>query len=154
MKERRLARRLALDVLYEGEIRDRLPVEAWDVRDTDGWVLLSPTDEEVDVGDDYGAPTSEALEYGRSLVEGVQEHHAAIDALIARYADRWAIERMPVIDRNLVRIALFELFWGRDVPVAVAINEAVELAKALSTDDSGRFINGLLGRIVDKELVR
>ena len=87
-------------------------------------------------------------------MDGVQEHQADIDALIARYADRWAIERMPVIDRNLVRIALFELFWRRDVPVPVAINEAVELAKALSTDDSGRFINGLLGRIVDKELVR
>jgi transcription antitermination protein NusB len=154
MKERRVARRLALDVLYEAEIRDRLPVDAWQVRSSEGWVLLSGADDEIDVSDDYGAPSEEALVYGRTLVDGVQEHQADIDALIARYADRWAIERMPVIDRNLVRIALFELFWRRDVPVPVAINEAVELAKALSTDDSGRFINGLLGRIVDKELVR
>jgi transcription antitermination protein NusB len=154
MRERRLARRLALDVLYEAEIRSRLPVEAWEIRNREGWVLLSATDDEADVADEYGAPSTEALGYGCKLVEGVQDHQADIDALIARYADRWAIERMPVIDRNLVRIALFELFWRRDVPVPVAINEAVELAKALSTDDSGRFINGLLGRIVDKELVR
>ena len=154
MKERRFARRLALDVLYEAEIRDRLPVDAWEIRSSEGWVMLTAADEEVDGPDGYGAPSEEALLYGRTLVDGVQEHQADIDALIARYADRWAIERMPVIDRNLVRIALFELFWRRDVPVPVAINEAVELAKALSTDDSGRFINGLLGRIVDKELVR
>jgi N utilization substance protein B len=154
MKERRFARRLALDVLYEAEIRDRLPVDAWEIRSSEGWVVLSRADEEADGVDGYGAPSEEAVLYGRTLVEGVQEHQADIDALIARYADRWAIERMPVIDRNLVRIALFELFWRRDVPVPVAINEAVELAKALSTDDSGRFINGLLGRIVDKELVR
>lgn len=154
MKERRFARRLALDVLYEAEIRDRLPVDAWEIRSSEGWVMLSGADEEADGVDGYGAPSEEAILYGRTLVEGVQEHQADIDALIARYADRWAIERMPVIDRNLVRIALFELFWRRDVPVPVAINEAVELAKALSTDDSGRFINGLLGRIVDKELVR
>ncbi|MFP5298419.1 MAG: transcription antitermination protein NusB, partial [Actinomycetota bacterium] len=67
-----------------------------------------------------------------------------------RYADRWAIERMPVIDRNLIRMALFEVLWGDQVPVPVAINEAVELAKALSTEDSGRFINGLLGRIIEE----
>jgi N utilization substance protein B len=87
----------------------------------------------------------------RDLVEGVQSHHADIDALIVSYADKWTIERMPVIDRNLVRIALYEFLWGQDIPVAVAINEAVELAKAFSTEDSGRFVNGLLGRIAEKE---
>jgi N utilization substance protein B len=59
---------------------------------------------------------------------------------------------MPVVDRTLLRMAMFELLWGGDTPVAVAINEAVELAKSLSTEDSGRFINGLLGRVVEKEL--
>jgi N utilization substance protein B len=72
--------------------------------------------------------------------------------LIVKYADRWAIERMPVIDRSLLRMALFELLWGDDIPVAVAINEAVELAKSLSTEDSGRFVNGLLGKIAEQEL--
>jgi transcription antitermination protein NusB len=151
MKERRAARRLALDVLYEAEIRDALPLEAWDVRTHDGWVIPAPDDSDLELLD--VAPEA-AAEYARQLVAGVQEHQADIDALIARYADHWTIARMPVIDRNLLRIAMFELLWRDDIPVAVAINEAVELAKSLSTDDSGRFINGLLGKIVDKELVR
>jgi N utilization substance protein B len=151
MRVRRAARRLALDVLYEAEIRDLLPLEAWAVRSEDGWVVAAAG--EAGQGEEQpDRPPDEALGYGQELVEGVQAHQADLDALIARYADRWAIERMPVIDRNVLRMALFELLWRRDVPVAVVINEAVELAKALSTDDSGRFINGLLGRIVDKEL--
>jgi transcription antitermination protein NusB len=84
------------------------------------------------------------------LVEGVQANQADIDALIATHADRWALSRMPVVDRNVLRMALFELLWCDDVPPAVAINEAVELAKSLSTEDSGRFINGLLGRIAEE----
>jgi N utilization substance protein B len=151
MKERRAARRLALDVLYESEIRDELPLEAWDVRTHDGWVIPAPDDSDLELPD---VTPEAATEYARLLVAGVQEHQADIDALIARYADHWTIARMPVIDRNLLRIAMFELLWRDDIPVAVAINEAVELAKSLSTDDSGRFINGLLGKIVDKELVR
>jgi N utilization substance protein B len=96
-------------------------------------------------------PDAGAVDYARELVGGVQAHQSSIDRLIERYADRWALERMPVVDRAVLRIALFELLWGGNVPVPVAINEAVELAKSLSTDDSGRFINGLLGRIVDDE---
>ena len=113
---------------------------------------MIPTEEEaVTLVPTETEPTPDVLEYARSLVTGVQEHHADIDSLITSYADKWAIERMPMVDRNLVRIALFELFWGDDVPVAVAINEAVDLAKAFSTEDSGRFVNGLLGRIVERE---
>lgn len=148
MKERRAARRLALDVLYEADIRDRLPLEALAARRDEGWVT------EVDEGapgiDEQPGPR--VLEYARSLVSGVQSHQADIDSLIVRYADRWAIQRMPVVDRSLVRIAVFELLWGEDIPVAVAINEAVDLAKDLSTEDSGRFVNGLLGRIAESEL--
>jgi transcription antitermination factor NusB len=138
-------------VLYESEIRDELPLEAWNVRTHDGWVIPAPDDSDLELPD---VTPEAATEYARLLVAGVQEHQADIDALIARYADHWTIARMPVIDRNLLRIAMFELLWRDDIPVAVAINEAVELAKSLSTDDSGRFINGLLGKIVDKELVR
>ena len=154
MRARRAARRLALDVLYEAEIRDRLPLEALEAREREGWVI--PGAEEAVDAPEHALEQSpaEVIEYARRLVAGVQAHQADIDALIVKYADHWAIERMPVIDRNLVRIALFELLWRRDIPVAVAINEAVELAKELSTDDSGRFVNGLLGRIVDQELVR
>jgi len=152
MRTRRVARRLALDVLYEAEIRDRLPLEAWEAHRDEGWVVPTQSDDESrDPSESNGDLRLSATGYARELVEGVQAHQADIDGLIARYADRWAIERMPVVDRNLLRIALFELLWRPDIPVPVAINEAVELAHELSTDDSGRFINGLLGRIVEQE---
>lgn len=149
MKERRDARRLALDVLYEAEIRDQLPAEAFEARRRGGWVLAA-SDE--DGSRSTVEPVPAVLAYARTLVEGVQEHQADIDALIAEVADKWAIQRMPVVDRTLLRMAIFELLWRDDVPVAVAINEAVELAKALSTDDSGRFINGVLGRVVERRV--
>lgn len=148
MRERRAARRLAIDVLYESEIRDSLPTEALAARQQSGWVVATSDD----LSEPFGIkepPSNDAVAYARRLIEGVQNHHADIDALIARYADRWAIDRMPVVDRTLLRIALFEMLWGEDVPFAVAINEAVELAKQLSTEESGKFINGLLGRIAD-----
>jgi transcription antitermination protein NusB len=153
LRTRRAARRLALDVLYAAEIRDELPADALRARKSGDWVVPAAEDatdppEGLVEEDSPGSP-SEALEYARALVEGVQAHQADIDELIARYADRWAITRMPVIDRTVVRIALFELLWRDDVPVPVAINEAVELVKALSTEDSGRFVNGLLGRIAE-----
>lgn len=138
---------MALDVLYEAEIRGLLPLETFEERLRLGWYVDRNIEEGAESTDE---PSTDVLDYARKLVTGVQEHHAAVDELIERYADRWAIERMPVIDRNLVRIALFEILWGAEVPVPVAINEAVELAKSLSTDDSGRFVNGLLGRIVEE----
>jgi N utilization substance protein B len=124
-----------------------LPLEAFAERQRMGWSAEGGGDESMDE-----EPEGEVLDYARSLVAGVQEHHADLDVLIVKYADRWAIERMPVIDRSLLRMALFELLWGDDIPVAVAINEAVELAKSLSTEDSGRFVNGLLGKIAEQEL--
>ena len=143
MNERRLARRLALDVLYEAEVRDMLPVEAYRERERLGWSV----DDDESVAEQ---PERGVLAYARSLVQGVQDHHADIDELITRYADHWAISRMPVVDRNIIRVAVWELVWGENVPVAVAINEAVELAKSYSTEDSGRFVNGVLGKIVDE----
>ena len=143
---RRQSRRLALDVLYEAEIRDQLPVDAFEARRRTGWVQATPDDDGSRPPTD---PDPVVLAYARALVEGVQEHQADIDELIASSADRWAIQRMPVVDRTLLRMAIFELLWRDDVPVAVAINEAVELAKTLSTEDSGRFINGVLGRVAD-----
>lgn len=133
-------------MLYEAEIRDSLPSQAFEARERDGWVVA--------VGDEdiIGPPqdvTPEVITYGRELVAGIQAHQAEIDGLLAAYADRWAIERMPVVDRTILRLAVYELLWGNDVPVPVAINEAVELAKELSTEDSGRFVNGLLGRVAE-----
>lgn len=115
---------------------------------------MTPGADDLDE-DDSGAAQEDSgadvVGYARRLVAGTQQHHAEIDELITAYADRWTIDRMPVIDRTVLRIAVFELLWGEDVPVAVVINEAVELAKSLSTDDSGRFVNGLLGRIAETE---
>lgn len=125
-----------------------LPREAFELRRSGGWVVATSGDGPVE--DELGDPAEEAVDYALVLVDGVQEHQAEIDRMIASHADHWALERMPIVDRNVLRIALFELLWSTDVPVAVAINEAVELVKALSTDDSGRFVNGLLGRIADQ----
>jgi transcription antitermination factor NusB len=124
-----------------------LPVEALDERGSQGWMIEG---EFAEGGEGSADPSDAAVDYATTLVKGVQEHQAEIDALISRYADRWTIDRMPVIDRNILRLALFELLWGEDVPVAVAVNEAIEIAKSLSTEDSGRFINGILGRIADQ----
>ena len=146
MQLRSAARRLALDVLYEAEIRGCEPLVAFELSRSAGWVVPTAADQDSGAGE---SPSDEVVAYAHHLVTGVQEHHGPIDEMIARYADRWTIDRMPVVDRNVIRIGVFELLWSDDVPVAVAINEAVELAKAFSTDDSGRFVNGLLGKIAE-----
>jgi N utilization substance protein B len=86
-------------------------------------------------------------EYAAGIVLGVEEHRARIDGLLTRYSEHWAVDRMPVIDRAVLRIAVYELAYEPETPTAVVISEAVELAKQYSTKDSGRFVNGLLGRI-------
>lgn len=87
-------------------------------------------------------------EFARELVAGVTEHSIGIDQLLAEYAKEWTVERMPAVDRSILRLACYEIVYGKDVPVAVAIDEAVEAAKELSTDESSRFVNGLLGAMV------
>jgi N utilization substance protein B len=89
-------------------------------------------------------------EYAQRLVLGVDTHHDEIDALIRKYSEHWALERMPVIDRTLLRLGTYELGWEHETPTAVVITEAVELAQQYSTKDSGRFVNGLLSRIADE----
>lgn len=89
-------------------------------------------------------------EYVLRLVRGIDEHHDEIDALLRKYSEHWALERMPVIDRALLRMGVFELGWVPEVPTPVVISEAVELAKQYSTKDSGRFVNGLLSRIASE----
>jgi transcription antitermination protein NusB len=126
---RREARKRALDVLYEADLRRRpIPV-----------VLSDHLDREDDPLPDYAV----------ALVRGVNRHRRDIDPLIESRARDWRLERMPVVDRNLLRMGLYELLHEPSVPTAVVINEAVELAKELSTDDSGRFVNGLLARVAE-----
>lgn len=85
--------------------------------------------------------------YAREIVDGVGDHRDEIDELIASYAQGWPIDRMPNVDRAVLRLASWELLFNPDIPVAVAIDEAVELAKEYSTEDSGRFVNGVLSKI-------
>ncbi|MFP5353151.1 MAG: transcription antitermination factor NusB [Actinomycetota bacterium] len=141
-----MARLLSLDALYQAEIREQPPIEALSLLRQQGWSVTIPDPPETDTG----PPSEGAVTYATLLVEGVQEHSAEIDGLIDRYAERWDIDRMPIVDKNLLRVAVFELLWRPDTPTAVVINEAIELAKSLSTDESGRFINGILGRVVNE----
>ena len=88
-----------------------------------------------------------AAEYAEGLVRGVGERVKELDEIIDKHSSDWAVDRMPVVDKTLLRLGAFELIYEIDVPAAVVINEAVELAKEFSTDDSGRFINGVLASI-------
>ncbi len=132
MPARRKARKRALDVLYEADLRDRPPVE-----------VLAGYLERI------AKPHPEHLGYTVRLVEGVAQHLDRVDEVIASYAEGWTLERMPVIDRNLARIAVYELLYLDEIDDPVAISEAVELARQMSTDDSPRFLNGVLGRIAE-----
>jgi len=128
---RRQARKRALDVLYEADLLRRdLPS-----------VLSEHLAREGDPPPDFALV----------LVRGVHRHRAELDQVITDHARDWKLSRMPVIDRNLLRMGLFELLHQPDIPAPVAINEAVDLAKELSTDDSGRFVNGILARVADEQ---
>lgn len=131
MSARRKARKRALDVLFEADLRGVDAVGTLAER------LAHRSAAEPDLP-----------EYSVTLVEGVAEHRRRIDEILTTYAEGWTPERMPLVDRAILRIALYELLWRDDVPDAVAIDEAVELAKSLSTDESPRFVNGVLGRVV------
>lgn len=85
--------------------------------------------------------------YAREIVLGIEDHRDEIDELLAGYSHGWPLERMPALDRAILRVGVWELRWNDEVPAAVAITEAVEAAKTYSTDDSGRFVHGVLGRI-------
>src|SRR6201986_1077517 len=87
-------------------------------------------------------------DYTIELVEGLGEHQARIDEILAQYSEGWTVYRMPPLDRAILRLGIFELLWREDVPAPVVIDEAVELAKTLSTDESPRFVNGVLARVL------
>ena len=95
--------------------------------------------------------SKKTIPYAGKLLEGVREKRDEIDELISRHAENWRLERMSVIDRNILRLAVYELHYQDDVPTSVAINEAVEIAKRYSTDDSGPFINGILDSMAREE---
>jgi len=129
MPARSKARKRALDLLYEAELRGEPVLELLDQRAAEASPPVVP--------------------YAAQLVRGVQEHRERIDELVAAHAEDWTLDRMPAVDRNILRIGVYELLWADDVPDGVAISEAVQLARSLSTDASPAFVNGLLARLLE-----
>ncbi|WP_225754498.1 transcription antitermination factor NusB [Actinotalea sp. Marseille-Q4924] len=130
MAARTKARKRAVDVLFEADQRGTAPLDV--------------------LRDRIAQPGTEAAlpQYSVDLVEGVMAHAEQIDEILTTYSQGWTIARMPAVDRAVLRVGVFEILWNDDVPDAVAVDEAVELARSLSTDDSPSFVNGLLGRVV------
>ena len=122
------ARKRALDVLYESEVRGLPP---------DGTLEERLAAHDPPIGD-----------YSVELVRGVREHQERIDELLTTYAQGWTLDRMPGVDRNVLRLGVYELLYAEDVPDAVAMSEAVAMVRELSTDESPSFVNGVLGGIL------
>lgn len=129
MGARTKARKRALDVLYEADLRGTDPIETLASR-------LVQSDPPVP-------------EYTVELVEGYMARRERIDELLSTYAVGWTLDRMPAVDRTTLRLGVYELLWCDDVPDVVVVNEWVELARSLSTDDSPKFVNGMLARILE-----
>jgi N utilization substance protein B len=128
MSARTKSRKRALDVLFESEVR--------------GLELDGTLDERL------VAQEPPVKEYTVELVRGVTERRPRIDELLTSYSEGWSLERMPAVDRNVLRIGVFEVLYVEDVPDAVAVSEAINLVRDLSTDESPAFVNGVLGNIV------
>lgn len=137
MATRNKARRRAVEVLYEADLRSVSPATV--LADRLARVRqMTAQDSDPRIG-----------EYAIELVEGVARHIERIDSLIETYSVGWPLDRMPAVDRNVLRLGIFELLWEDGVPDVVAIDEAVGLAQQLSTDESPQFVNGLLNRIME-----
>ena len=132
-KGRHQARKRAVELLFEAEARGLSPAEV-----AEGRASLAETNSEV----------SPLNSYTVTVARGVSEHAAHIDDLISSHLQGWILERLPAVDRAILRVAVWELLYADDVPEPVAVDEAVELAKGLSTDDSPGFVNGVLGQVM------
>jgi transcription antitermination protein NusB len=128
MGARSKARKRAVDVLYAAALRDADPL-----------TLHAERNEATE----QPAPN----DYATTLLEGVVAHRERIDELLTEHAEGWTLDRMPFVDVAILRLGVYELLWATDVPDPVAVDEAVQLASSLSTDDSPRFVNGVLGRL-------
>ena len=133
MAARSKARKRALDILYESDLRGSSAVA----------VL------ETQIGRRAADKEPELNAYVRTLVEGVTANQEQIDEILSTYSMGWTLDRMPAVDKAVLRIGAYEIIWGEDIPDAVAISEAVTLVTDLSTDESSSFVNGLLGRIAE-----
>lgn len=139
MSARTKARKRAVDAVFAADLRKISPLALLD--ETAQLVADRQNQDEI-----FG--------YARDIVNGIIEKNEEIDELLDTYSQGWSLDRMPNLDRAILRVATWEILFNADVPDAVAINEAVELAKELSTDESGSFINGLLSRISSTKTVK
>lgn len=135
MGKRRKSREFALKVLFQLDITKENPIKA------------------LECSKENFLKTKDDDDFARKIVLGVCEHHKEIDDLIERYSENWRLDRMSVVDRNILRLAVFELLYCEDIPPKVTLNEAIDLGKKFGTEDSGSFINGILDRI-QKDFVR
>ena len=131
MHERSRARRQALQILYQSDMTGESISE----------ILDSST---------YSVEDGEPDDFCRALVTGVGAHLEEIDTILGEVSENWVVSRMPFVDRNILRLSTFEIFYGDDVPASVSINEAVELAKMYGGEDSSKFVNGVLGKIASR----
>lgn len=149
MGTRRESRERALELCYEVELRHVDPDVALAEVLADNDVVRAARRERGEPLDELLLEAPPVLDpYVLAIVRGVEDRHEEIDALLRKFSEHWALERMPVVDRTLLRVGCFELL-ATEEPTAAVINEAVELAKEYSTKDSGRFVNGLLSRIAE-----
>jgi N utilization substance protein B len=134
------ARKQALDILYESDIRSSSALATLEARDV------------VEDGPD----ARPIREFTKELISGVSENKRKIDELIATYAQGWDMDRLAAVDRNILRLGIYEIVWSDDLADGIAIDEAISLAKDLSTDDSATFIHGLLGKVssIKESIVR
>ncbi len=146
-QKRSRARRQVIQVMYQSEVTERdLRDLVKDQRD-DEYLLISKSPQGVPDGELIGEPLDD---YARTLLEGIVSRLDVIDAWIEEAAENWTIERMPIVDRSIIRLASYEIVFCDAIPVGVAINEAVEIAKEFGGDDSPSFVNGVLGKIADR----
>ncbi len=141
LHEHTAARRQAVQVLYQHELTGR-PLAELAGEPSTFTVPVCP-----EGADDYELVSTPLAEYARELVVGVAARLDEIDASIEQTSENWALDRMPVVDRNIIRVAVYEVAHRDEIPVGVAINEAVEVAKIYGGDESPKFVNGVLGRI-------
>ena len=164
--KRRMAREMALQMLYQHDLGEATPPQLFRVFDRAPYLAATGEwtwDEEGAAAGEGARPkrptgdgerrrneVEESFEYARTLVEGAVDNSGEIDDLIREQADNWRLERMPAVDRNILRLAVFELLYEEDIPKLVVVDEAIELAKKFSTEQSGRFVNGLLDGLLKK----
>ncbi|WP_138753411.1 transcription antitermination factor NusB [Paenibacillus sinopodophylli] len=138
--KRRLAREIAVSSLYQMEMNE---VSASDAVD----MLMEELRHENEIEADP-AEASSTDEFSRELVAGVMEHRQAIDGMLQQYLTGWQIDRLSRVDRQVLRLACYEMIFRDDVPPKATINEAIELAKHFGTEESGKFVNGVLGKLL------